>query len=420
MIGRSSLQLGLAFGVLTATLAPFAFGTGCKSSQDIHDTDEAKSKPCIACHDSAYRAAQNPVHVNALPQTCQDCHSTQAWSPVAVTAQNHKWFPLQNKHATPTCTSCHTKSFKPGDTPTDCKGCHQKNYDTAQSPVHTGYPTDCKVCHNDFGWKPSNFVHPWALLNLHAQIPCASCHTGSPPKWVVPTDCNGCHQSQYDAAQNPIHRPVGSTTGMVLQGGRTCGECHTTGGGTTAGGWRPSTFVHPTTPFTLTGAHTTVKCNDCHAAPLPTGTAPRGYASAAMPTNCVDCHIADYNASPFAGHQTFSKTCTDCHTTAPTWKPALKGAPAAAGVHPEANFPLRTPSLHTQIRCLDCHDLTRGAVATAGANADCVTCHGLQGTSWKPVHALGPLDVRHTAKGVTLTPGQPANFCLSCHPAGKK
>ncbi len=413
-----SLELGLVIGAAAAAAAPFVLGsTGCQGKVNVHETDEAKSKACIGCHDSAYRTAQNPVHVNALPETCNDCHNTRSWVPAEITAANHTWFPLQNKHAEPKCVDCHARGFREGDTPTECKGCHQNAYDTAQAPVHAGFPSDCAVCHNDRGWKPSSFLHPWALLNLHAQIPCASCHTGAPPKFKdVPTDCIGCHQKQYDAAENPIHRPLGATSGMTIQGGRTCAQCHTTGGGTAAGGWRPSTFVHPTTPFELTGAHKRVRCNDCHAAPLPVGTPPRGYASVSMPSSCSDCHEADYTASSYPNHQTFSKTCTDCHTTT-GWKPALKGS----GAHPEGAFPLRSPSAHNQIRCLDCHTLTLGGgVSTGGANADCVTCHGLVGALWKPAHSLPALDTRHAAEGVTLDKGQPPNFCLSCHPSGKK
>jgi nitrate/TMAO reductase-like tetraheme cytochrome c subunit len=427
---RWFLELGLAFGLTVAALAA-GVGVACNGQVDIHDTAEGRG-PCINCHASAYRTASNPVHVGVMPETCNDCHDTHAWIPVDFGPEKHKWFPLQNKHDGPVCTDCHTKGFRVGDTSKECIACHQKDADAAKDPVHVGFPADCKVCHNDLGWKPSIFQHPWPLLNKHATTPCAQCHTGSPPKWAgMSTDCASCHKLDYDAAANPIHRPIPPTTGMLVGGGRTCADCHTTGGGTPTGGWRPSSFVHPIVPFQLTGAHADPKrvaCNDCHQAPKPAGTAPRGYdAKTFLATKCFDCH-QDRLTTAMPSHATFDHECRLCHST-----DLFKGATT----HPEAKFNLLAPSKHVGINCADCHDITRGP-STGGANTNCVACHGYAGGAWAAAHALPPLDQRHTTKGITgCAAGQTPslsnlcfptaaqtnanpNVCRACHPLGKR
>jgi hypothetical protein len=439
--------LGLALAIAAAAAIGWS-GMACQQKLNIHQTDEAKSQPCSSCHDAAYQSTVNPVHSGLLGADCATCHNTNAWSPSDLRPDQHQWFPLQNMHAPasdahpngPACTGCHTKSFNKGDTPNDCVGCHQKDYDTAQAPVHKDFPTDCKVCHNDLGWRPSVFVHPWPLLNKHSTTPCGSCHTGSPPKWAgMMTTCVGCHQTDYDGAQNPIHRPLPPTSGMLIAGGRTCEDCHTNGGATAAGGWQPATFVHPTAPFELTGAHADpnqVKCNDCHAAPLPAGTAPRGYDAKTFTwTHCADCHMSgpnSYATSTYPGHQTFSTECRLCHDTT---------AFVNGTVHPEAKFNLAPPAKHSVVVCTDCHDVTRGA-SKGGANVSCLGCHGYQSGAWNPTPGFPALDQRHATNGgmSTCAPGQTpgltapgtlcfpnptqvnanSTLCRTCHPLGLK
>jgi hypothetical protein len=92
------------------------------------------------------------------------------------------------------------------------------------------------------------------------------------------------------------------------------------------------------------------------------------------------------------------------------WK---KGA--ITGLHPEASFP-RTTGAHAdaRIKCQDCHVLARGTSA-GGQNTDCVHCH-------VGSHVTPAIDARHAQLNVASYPVAPTttNFCLGCHPAGKK
>ena len=266
-----------------------------------------------------------------------------------------------------------------------CITCHQAAYATANAPLHTNVmPTTCDSCHQTSGWVPVRQIpdHPWfPLANKHIGPDCKACHTKSYKPGDTPNDCAACHQKDYASAQHPLH------TGFPTD----CARCHDDQG------FHPSKFVHP---WPLMGSHAPTQCVQCH-----TGTPPTWKVS----TSCVDCHQADYDKSPYPGHQTFPKSCTDCHTAKSLgWKPALEGP------HPETSFPLAPPSPHAGVACQDCHQLGAGS-SKQGANTDCVHCHNGD-------HQQPAIDQVHVKNGVPGYPSgpQPVSFCLGCHPNGKK
>lgn len=261
----------------------------------------------------------------------------------------------------------------------DCVTCHLPDYQATTNPPHVDrFPTACAQCHTTDAWVPASFEHPWPLDGAHATALCLACHTGDPPRFAgTPTACVGCHRADYDASPYPGHTSFPTT----------CQDCHSTSA------WRPAVALDH--PWPLDGAHATAPCASCH-----TGDPPR---YAGTPTQCVGCHRADYDRSPYPGHATFPTTCADCHTTS-AWRPAMGGA------HPEGAFPIANGA-HAGIACLDCHDPSLGA-PQRGMNTDCVGCHTGQ-------HARSLLDSKHVE-----VPGYPAgaaapNFCLECHPNGR-
>jgi hypothetical protein len=369
-------------GVVSAAVLASAFACGA-NNDDVHQTADAKSGNCVSCHQAAYQVADNPTHVSVMPQTCRDCHATNAWSPAGLTIA-HTWFPLQNKHAGVDCASCHTTSFRAGETSKDCQGCHKKDYDTATDPPHAGFPIECATCHTDTGFKPASYKHDiWPLDGAHATTACAGCHTGSPARYQgTPTACADCHQKDADGATNPSHKGFPTT----------CADCHTA-----AAGWQATKYIHK---WPLQGKHIIVPCNSCH-----TGNPPKYQGTS---TDCYGCHQAAADASTFPNHNTFPHTCLDCHVMT-GWSPAI------GGQHPEAKFPLTTGK-HADpgIKCQDCHVLEKG-ISAGGTNTDCVNCH-------LGAHVEPDIDTKHLQLAVPQYPvaNGTTNFCLACHPAGTK
>ncbi|HVU03275.1 MAG TPA: cytochrome c3 family protein [Polyangiaceae bacterium] len=176
-----------------------------------------------------------------------------------------------------------------------CVNCHAEAYAAAKSPLHLGaFPETCNQCHTTRSWSPAALPdHHWFSLDgHHGQIACGACHTGDPPRFAgTPTECSGCHLPAYTAAEHPAH------VNVLPQ---TCGDCH----GKDA--WTPATVKeHPW--FVLDGKHLTAPCIGCH-----TGN-PKRFAG--TPSDCVACHLADYQRSTFPGHSSFPQTCHDCHDT---------------------------------------------------------------------------------------------------------
>ena len=197
--------------------------TACSRAQDPHETTEARGQPCINCHRSAYASALSPTHVGALPETCNTCHNTNAWTPATVT--EHPWFELRGQHLMAPCSGCHTGTpARYQGTPTVCVDCHRPAFAAATNPAHVGmFPETFNTCHGTTSWVPGTLTeHPWFLLDgKHALTPCASCHTGNPHRFAgTPSECVGCHLGDYQKSAYPGHDKFPQT----------CRDCH----GTTA------------------------------------------------------------------------------------------------------------------------------------------------------------------------------------------
>lgn len=283
------------FSLLGALVA-----SGCRDHPAPNRREVAADEDCVLCHEPEYLATTAPPHEGIFNTECQDCHTLDAWIPAV--AIEHEWFVLQNRHAELECTECHTVGFAEGDTPNQCVGCHQADYDMAMEPPHAGYPTDCASCHTDAGWVPSSWQHSFPIEGAHQLITCAACH-GDPPTYEgTPTECVGCHRDDYDNSPYMGHQTFPLT----------CLDCHT------QNAWVPALEgAHPNDRFRIDdGAHSGYECTDCHNPEL-------GASTMGANCDCVGCHegehtrarmddkhreVADYPAG--AAPPSF---CLDCH-----------------------------------------------------------------------------------------------------------
>ena len=137
-----------ALSMACSLAALVALGEGCAGTQDVHQTELARSKACFDCHSSAYNLVQKPLHLGVYPTTCGDCHATTAWSPAAGGHPEAKFPITTGSHANAAigCADCHIASLG-ADTAgqnTDCVHCHVGAHNTpAIDAVHTtvsGYP----------------------------------------------------------------------------------------------------------------------------------------------------------------------------------------------------------------------------------------------------------------------------------------
>ena len=309
---------------------------------------------------------------------CLACHPTG--SAEGAFDHNSTDFPLTGAHTTTECTACHASGY--AGTSTLCVDCHTIDFNQAANPNHAslGLSNDCATCHTTQpGWSPATFaVHNdyYVIEGAHTAIAsdCAACHIGGDYA-NTPNTCAGCHIDNYNATTDPNHQTAGYST--------ECATCHS------QAAWKPANFDHNATNFPLTGAHTTVDCNQCHI---------NGYAGTS--TLCIDCHTIDFNQAANPNHASLglSNDCATCHTTQPGWSPAtfavhndyyvIEGAHTAiasdcAACHVGGDY-ANTPNT-----CAGCHIDNYNATTdpnhqTAGYSTECATCHSQ--AAWKPAN----------------------------------
>lgn len=318
-----------------------------------------------------WQAERGPVVPHeSFPLDCSACHLSGSWNELRPDFEyDHlaqAGLELEGAHADAQCLRCHNDKGPVGNfARRGCAGCHED--------VHRGQlGKTCEDCHGQDDWAPIGQIalHDrtrFPLVGAHAATACWRCHPGADVGNFNRTsaECEDCHQDDLARAVNPDHAMLGFTTN--------CDDCHLP---TT---WTGSGFTHGTWP--LTGAHASADCLDCHVGGVFVGT----------PTACVDCHLAEYNATTSPDHAAsmFPTTCEACHGTS-SWF-------GAVFAH---SFPINSGD-HATLSCNACH-----TVPTNYSVFSCLTCHEHNQADTDDDHDRVPGYVYDSAA------------CFLCHPTG--
>ena len=330
---------------------------------------------CATCHQADYQKTASPNHAAAgFPTACDACHKPSDSTFAGARFNHNATFPLTGAHVTQPCASCHSNNVYKG-TPRNCVACHQPDYQRAVTPNHVaaGFPTDCEACHKNSApsFRGATFNHSsaFALVGVHATQACAACHRNNVYKGT-PRECYGCHQANYQQAQNPNHVSAGFPT--------TCDSCHRP----TDPSFRGAGFNHSAV-FQLVGVHATQACAACHKNNVYRGT----------PRDCVGCHLANYQQTRNPNHTAagFPTTCEACHQPS--------DASFTQGRFTHTAFPI-TSGRHSGQACSVCHiDPNSYKVFS------CTVCHDRTKTDSKHQGRAG---YRYDSIA-----------CYSCHPQGR-
>lgn len=361
------------------------------------------AQDCYSCHQKDYASSVTPNHAaTQMDHSCLNCHTLNSWTPSTFDHAKTE-FKLTGAHTASECSKCHsTGTFK--GTAKECYPCHLQDITKLVTPDHIKgqFSQDCLTCHTNLLWKPSTFDHAktnYLLTGAHTKTECKKCHVNEVYK-NLPATCYSCHQTDFNTVLTPNHQ-----TGQF---DHDCSTCHST----TI--WKPSTFDHNKTAFTLRGAHTSVDCASCH-----TSGKFKGIAS-----DCYSCHLLDYNRVLIPNHMggQFSHDCLTCHTVN-GWKPSTFN-------HSSTSFPLL--GAHVTVSCASCHtngqfkgtasdcyschqnDFTTTTApnhVTSLFSHDCLTCHS--NTAWKPS------TFNHSATAFPLVGAHTSATCASCHSGGQ-
>jgi DnaJ-class molecular chaperone len=252
---------------------------------------------CVTCHQADYNNAKQPVdHITAnFPTTCETCHDTSSWTNGKFDHAQTGWA-LTGSHTAPprACTDCHVNNnYKL--TNTACVTCHLTDYNKTTDPNHVaaGFPQTCESCHDTVKWTDATFDHSktgFPLTGAHVVPPrsCTDCHVNNNYK-TLPTDCYGCHKTDYLNTNNPNHTAAHFPT--------TCATCHDTIK------WSDGTFNH--TWFNVNHGNANGICSNCH-------TNPNDYTV----FTCTNCHgktQTDQRHQGIRGYVYNSANCYQCH-----------------------------------------------------------------------------------------------------------
>jgi len=256
-----------------------------------------RAQTCTTCHAD--------FHKGAMPQRCEQCHSTDGWRALkdrtgfeARFDHNTTDFKLRGAHAELTCANCHDprrpataairmswppaglRAMYPAPAAASCLSCHVDAHDSTF--VRSTGGANCANCHNEVQWLPSVYDlarhnrETYVLTGAHVAVACNQCHQpvrpGGPPQFRLPSrECAACHK-----AADPHAGQFGP---------RACTDCHVTET------FKVAAFDHAKTRFPLDGAHRNVTCAKCHPVTVgPTGASFTRYRP--LETSCRACHGA--------------------------------------------------------------------------------------------------------------------------------
>ena len=271
-------------------------------------------------------------------------------------------------------------------------------------------------------------LSPGDLTHAHASLEglenCNRCHDRDQSK--VGGKCLECH--------TPLRERIEQHTGFHGSQDLTdCTICHVEHQGRDYelvwwdGGI--DAFDHAKTGYTLTGAHTKLKCRQCHTAAfiqdstaLLTAGKDLARTFLGLDTTCTSCHFDEHRGQ-------LAQTCTNCHTTT-QWKPApgfdhdktefrLVGkhqSTPCAKCHATVMTGDMRDTSYVQFggpkreRCIDCHeDVHKDRLGKL-----CQNCHTPD--SWKTTKSK---DFDHSKTRYPLEGKHATVGCEKCHPAGR-
>ena len=345
--GPLNAQAGAALGNVTSHAE---LGGKCSACHAFFWQKMRMADRCVLCHADVTAQQQDPstLHGDQLKKkpgmSCRACHPDHrgpaaSLTDLAMADVSHKDFGYaltahqrQTDGSPFTCSTCHVNGYSMFEQ-TVCTTCHQQiKADFMQAHLQA-YGNNCLACHDGIDTYGHNFNHDivtFQLTGKHAQVTCGGCHTGArsiTDLRATSKECSSCH------AKDDPHKG---------EFGNSCGACHTTTG------WLPATFDHSKSGFPLTGAHTGLPCEKCHAKGVFTG----------LSKTCVGCHAdPPYHAGLFPG-----LACDQCHTTN-AWHPATFNL-----AHPAGGCGDRGCIDHERATCLDCHPVNL-------STSTCLKCH---------------------------------------------
>ncbi len=325
---------------------------------------DLKKQECLSCHQNYHSTGLSTKFTNGH---CISCHNQTQWKFTKDRPFDHSVtkYELRGKHSEIECTECHkaaikviagTKAHDWKGLKTSCVSCHEDyhRYGNHRSKLFMN-PLDCSKCHGESNWKKTNnFNHDvhtrYTITGKHQEVTCNVCHISK--DWKVKTQLPGrYHWQQLDTKTcESCHASPHLKTFSKELLKKKCTDCHVTDG------WKiirkgKGDFSHDRdTRFKIVGAHTPLKCEQCHTVNKKTVYRFEG----ADKNFCITCH-ASVHKGQFS-KKFFEQSCSECHTQK-DFKTLLPFD------HSDTRYKLE--GTHRDLKCSECHKPTQNRLNVA-------------------------------------------------------
>jgi len=327
---------------------------------------------CADCHQD--------VHKTTLGNKCENCHSSESFSPAVKFNHNNAKYVLNGAHVKVECIKCHPTEMENGKKYQKFKGLVFGSCNSCHQDIHKGkFGNKCESCHVTDSFRTiknlEKFDHGktnYPLIGKHVSVKCDDCHKGGlkvKPKYEK---CISCHQDFHNGE-------------FIKNGLQTdCTICHD------LNGFNFTSFTierHSSTKFSLTGGHLAIPCINCHKKNTKWEFRIDG-------SNCIKCHQNVHGESitltSYKGNN-----CEKCHST-DRWSKVNFDHRLTKfellGVHKEQDCrkchsiknekTVKLISFTTKTECVACHKDVHAGQFKKNGIVDCGRCHHIN--NWKP------------------------------------
>jgi hypothetical protein len=285
----------------------------CAKCHDARTAFGPKPKfaQCGDCHRDAHNGLATLAGKAA---DCASCHDVSGFDHPTYTATAHQAsaYPLEGRHASAACTSCHAKGAATaavvaafGSSRIDmrpkhdaCTSCHGDPHAGRFEPAGArARAKRCLECHSMAAFRPSSFdlnahhTASFALEGAHRAVPCQTCHReleAAPSRGSLLAAAAGMRPLRFEdrsRACADCHRDPHDGQFAARKDKGACEGCHDVNAFAPASGFSHDRDAH----YKLEGAHRRAACIACHT-PQRTSDGRSVVRYHPTPTRCEDCH----------------------------------------------------------------------------------------------------------------------------------
>lgn len=403
---------------------------GAKGKAAKYDFPGLATKQCLTCHQDQHAGHMSKEFSGG--SKCVTCHNQESWDIASFDHARITGYDLKGAHSKLACVSCHKQASgasKPDDKRFEfakasdtCNACHKDYHGFGpEKSDKLGPLSSCASCHGLSAWKQSlKFNHDrdtsYPITGRHRGVACFDCHKPKSGNGNRPYEFPALETKTCELCHKSAHADMPATSVFKSQ---KCTACHTTDGWHIQKGGAKGFNHDLNTRFPLTGRHTSVKCEKCHAAKGGGGKQSFKFPGVEKKF-CENCHKSPHTKQ--FEPKFLQESCASCHNTT-DWKNFKFDHSKTNFKHTGAHLAIAQQCEKCHVKkkyqfghketgyCTECHKSVHGDQFSSRVDtSDCRRCH-----TTKAFDQLLSFDHDKTRFRLTGAHTQLAAECERCH-----